>query len=184
MDEQTQASTTAFFTLDAFNGELALEVMNAIEEGKGGHGDLWKGLVEGNEALQSRLTEQGIEHPNDFNAISWDPATLLFTSCVELNNDGRPFPLGERLTRERFGRFPFEDGSALGYFRIHSPQQKHHRQRRAGHLRRIDGTIDSTRPRMRGTDARTYHVRRWIWWHAYSRIFIGDGQGTQITFGE
>ena len=116
MDEQTQASTTAFFTLDAFDGELALEVMNAIEEGKGGHGELWTALVESNEALQSRLTEQGIEQPKDFSTISWDPATLLFTSCVELNNDGRPFPLGERLTRERFGRFPFEDGSALGYF--------------------------------------------------------------------
>ena len=116
MDEQTQASTTAFFTLDAFNGDLAREVMNAIEEGHRGNGVLWTALVESSEALESRLTEQGIEDPKDFSTISWDPATLLFTACVELNNDGRPFPLGERLTRERFGRFPFEDGSALGYF--------------------------------------------------------------------
>ncbi len=119
MDEQTQASTTAFFTLDAFNGELALEVMAAIEDGRGGNGALWTALVETNEALRTRLAEQGIEQPNDFNSISWDPATLLFTSCVELNSDGRPFPLGERLTRERFGRFPFDDGSALGYFLEH-----------------------------------------------------------------
>ena len=31
MDEATQASTTAFFTLDAFNGDLASRVMTAIE---------------------------------------------------------------------------------------------------------------------------------------------------------
>ena len=40
---------------------------------------------------------------------------ILFTSCVELTNDGRPLPLGETMTRERFGRFPYGDGSALGY---------------------------------------------------------------------
>ena len=116
MDEQTQASTSAFFTLDAFNGELALQVMNAIEEGHAGNVEIWEALVKSDEELERRLTEQGISKPEEFTSIAWDGATLLFTACVELNNDGRPLPLGERLTRERFGRFPHADGSALGYF--------------------------------------------------------------------
>ena len=119
MDEQTQASTTAFYTLDAFDGALASEVMNAIEEGHVGNGTLWSALVQSEEKLRIRLTDQGIPTPEDFSSISWDPATLLFTSCVELNNDGRPLTLGERLNRERFGRFPYGDGSALGYFLEH-----------------------------------------------------------------
>ena len=119
MDEQLQASTSAFFTLDAFNGALAVEVMNAVEEGQVSNPEPWSALVKADEHLQVRLLEQGIENPEDFNAIGWDPATLLFTTCVELNTDGRPLPLGERLTRERFGRFPHGDGSALGYFLEH-----------------------------------------------------------------
>ena len=119
MDEQLQASTSAFFTLDAFNGDLAVEVMSAIEEAQVGNHDLWSTLVQSHDQLQKRLREQGIEQPDAFTSIAWDPATLLFTACVELNNDGRPLPLGERLTRERFGRFPFGDGSALGYFLEH-----------------------------------------------------------------
>jgi hypothetical protein len=119
MDELSQASTSAFFTLDAFNGALARQVMSAIEEAHGGNIDTWRTLVDSDEQLRLRLTEQGIDEPENFNAIAWDAATLLFTSCVELNNDGRPLPLGERLTRERFGRFPHADGSALGYFLEH-----------------------------------------------------------------
>lgn len=119
MDEATQASTSAFFTLDAFNGGLAVRVMSAIEAAQNGDPVQWEGLVQGEETLRLRLTEQGIEQPEIFDSIRWDPAMLLFTTCVELNTDGRPLPLGETLTRERFGRFPHEDGSALGYFLNH-----------------------------------------------------------------
>lgn len=116
MDEHAQASTSAFYTLDAFNGELALDVMRAIEAGCAGDGTAWKELLAEHEPLSKRLKDQGVAQPEEFSSIGWDPATLLFTSCVELNSDGRPLTLGERLTRERFGRFPYGDGSALGYF--------------------------------------------------------------------
>ena len=46
MDEATQASTTAFFTLDAFNGDLASRVMTAIEGAMEGDEDGWTNLVE------------------------------------------------------------------------------------------------------------------------------------------
>lgn len=115
MDEEMQASTTAFFTLDAFDGDLASPLMAAIEQAMNGDEQDWSRLVETQTGLKHRLVQQGIEDPESFSTIRWDPAMILFTSCVELTNDGRPLPLGETMTRERFGRFPHGDGSALGY---------------------------------------------------------------------
>ena len=115
MDEEIQASTTAFFTLDAFDGDLAAPLMAAIEQAMNGDEQEWNNLVEAQPTLRERLIQQGIETPSSFSTIRWDPAMILFTSCVELTNDGRPLPLGETMTRERFGRFPYGDGSALGY---------------------------------------------------------------------
>ena len=115
MDEEIQASTTAFFTLDAFDGDLASPLMAAIEQAMNGDEQEWNNLIEAQPTLRERLIQQGIETPSSFTTIRWDPAMILFTSCVELTNDGRPLPLGETMTRERFGRFPYGDGSALGY---------------------------------------------------------------------
>ena len=115
MDEEIQASTTAFFTLDAFDGDLASPLMAAIEQAMNGDEAEWTNLVEAQPTLRERLIQQGIETPSSFTTIQWDPAMILFTSCVELTSDGRPLPLGETMTRERFGRFPYGDGSALGY---------------------------------------------------------------------
>ena len=115
MDEEIQASTTAFFTLDAFDGDLASPLMAAIEQAMNGDEQEWNNLVEAQPTLRERLVQQGIETPSSFATIRWDPAMILFTSCVELTTDGRPLPLGETMTRERFGRFPYGDGSALGY---------------------------------------------------------------------
>jgi hypothetical protein len=79
-------------------------------------GEAWKSLVSQEQALLERLNSQGISTHHDLSSIKWDHATLLFTTTIELSKDGRPVPLGEILTRERFGRFPWEDGSLLGYF--------------------------------------------------------------------
>ncbi|MEC8398130.1 MAG: hypothetical protein VXZ34_00930, partial [Candidatus Thermoplasmatota archaeon] len=115
MDEETQASTTAFHTLDAFNGDLAAEVMVSVEQAMEGDGGPWSNLVSNRPELRERLVQQGINEPTTFTSIRWDPAMLLFTTCAELTSDGRPLPLGETMTRERFGRFPYGDGSALAY---------------------------------------------------------------------
>ncbi len=115
MDELAQASTTAFFTLDAFNGVRASSVVLAIEQAMEGDTTAWGQLIDQESELNQRLVEQGIKEPGIYTNIQWDPAMILFTTCVELTNDGRPLQLGETMTRERFGRFPFGDGSALGY---------------------------------------------------------------------
>ena len=115
MDELAQASTTAFYTLDPFHGVRASQVVRAIEQAMEGDAQPWSELVQEAEELRQRLTEQGITEPEVYTSIQWDPAMLLFTTCIELTPDGRPLQLGETKTRERFGRFPFGDGSALGY---------------------------------------------------------------------
>ena len=99
MDEEIQASTTAFFTLDAFDGDLASPLMAAIEQAMNGDEQEWNNLVEAQPTLRERLVQQGIETPSSFATIQWDPAMILFTSCVELTTDGRPLPLGETATR-------------------------------------------------------------------------------------
>jgi hypothetical protein len=119
MDRKTVSSTTPFYTLDPFNGALASELMPAIEHAQHGDTLVWEALIEREAALKQRLTEQGIVEPTHFTSIRWDSANLLFTSCVELNTDGRPIPIGENLTREQFGRFPFGNGSALEYLLEH-----------------------------------------------------------------
>ena len=119
MDELAQSSTTAFHTLDAFNGDLAAEIVHAVESAMEGNNEAWTELVHRRVELSDRLKGQGIEEPSAYTTIRWDPATLLFTTCVELTGDGRPLQLGETLTRERFGRFPHGDGSALGYLLEH-----------------------------------------------------------------
>ena len=116
MDELPLASTSPFYTLDACDGALAEKIVLALEEGSEGQYISWSQLVENDSSLSKRLLSQGIETPKLRSGIEWDDATLLFTSTIELGKDGRPLPLGETLTRERFGRFPWDDGSLLGYF--------------------------------------------------------------------
>jgi hypothetical protein len=116
MEELPLASTSPFYTLDACNGLLAEKIITAIEMSGDDSGKAWKILVSQEEALLERLNSQGISTHHDLSSIKWDHATLLFTTTIELSKDGRPVPLGEILTRERFGRFPWEDGSLLGYF--------------------------------------------------------------------
>ena len=113
------SSTSPFYTLDAFNGERAAAVMQAVEAAMQGDEGIWHDTVKEDNALERRLSEQGIDTPESFSSIPWDNAMLLFTSCVELANDGRPLPIGETLTRERFGRFPHGNGSALEYLLDH-----------------------------------------------------------------
>ncbi len=115
MDELSASTTTPFYTLDAFDGRLAAETMRAIEHAINSECEPWTRLMEQDPELRQRLVDQGIAEPEQFATIQWDAATLLFTMCVELASDGRPLPIGETLTKERFGRFPHGNGSALAY---------------------------------------------------------------------
>ena len=40
---------------------------------------------------------------------------LLFLCSINVDEDGKPLAIGESLRREKFGRFPFGNGSLIGY---------------------------------------------------------------------
>ncbi len=106
--ESDNISTTPFYTLDAIDDEIfALIVKSEKDED-------WKEILQNN-SIKNRLTSQGI-NALERNEISWDDATLLFTLGLKLDNNNIPIKLGDLKNRERFGRFPSLDGSALNYF--------------------------------------------------------------------
>lgn len=106
--ESDNISTTPFYTLDAIDDEIfALIVKSEKDED-------WKKILQNN-SIKDRLTSQGII-ALERNEIRWDDATLLFTLGLKLDNNNIPIKLGDLKNRERFGRFPSTDGSALNYF--------------------------------------------------------------------
>lgn len=106
--ESDNISTTPFYTLDAIDDEIfALIVKSEKDED-------WKEILQNN-SIKDRLTSQGII-ALERKEIRWDDATLLFTLGLKLDNNNIPVKLGDLKNRERFGRFPSTDGSALNYF--------------------------------------------------------------------
>ena len=111
---QSNSSTTAFYTLDGCVSENLDETFQALLEVRKGNSQLWKQLVK-RDGIASRLRAQGLDEMEDRLQISWDDATLLFTAVRMLNRDSTPIMLGENKNRERFGRFPHHTGSSLNY---------------------------------------------------------------------
>lgn len=111
---QSDSSTTAFYTLDGCVSENLDETFQALFEVRKGNNQLWQNLV-AREGIYTRLRDQGLEDLENRDEIPWDDATLLFTSVRMLNRDSTPIMLGENKNRERFGRFPHHTGSSLQY---------------------------------------------------------------------
>lgn len=108
-------ATTAFITIDAFDGQRALKVIEALESHQEGNKASWIDLLDNDEDLRTRLRQQGLASPEERDSISWDDATLLFVSCIGKNDAGQKYQLGDGRIRDRFGRFPWGDGSSLNY---------------------------------------------------------------------
>lgn len=111
---QSDSSTTAFYTLDGCVSENLDETFQALLEVRKGNNQFWQNLV-AREGIYTRLRNQGLEDLENRDEIPWDDATLLFTSVRMLNRDSTPIMLGENKNRERFGRFPHPTGSSLQY---------------------------------------------------------------------
>ncbi len=112
--DQSNSSTTAFYTLDGCVSDNLDETFQALLEVREGDSRLWDKLVK-REGFSSRLRNQGLDDINDRDKIAWDDATLWFTSVRMLNRDSTPIMLGENKNRERFGRFPHHTGSTIQY---------------------------------------------------------------------
>ncbi len=115
MDAVDLGNTTAFSTLDAFDGQKALKVIEALDNCRSGDCLNWENLINDDDDLRTRLRTQGLATPANRESIEWDDATLLFVSCVEQNNSGQNISLGDGRIRDRFGRFPWGNGSSLNY---------------------------------------------------------------------
>ncbi|MAS57993.1 MAG: hypothetical protein CMA37_05240 [Euryarchaeota archaeon] len=109
--EEALESTTPFLTIDPMVSSRLAPVHKALTGGD------WAKVVQEDEELESRLKSQGVETPTERDSISWDDANLFFLSCVKLSQIGQPMPLEAGISKERFGRFPFGDGSPMTYLR-------------------------------------------------------------------
>jgi len=109
--EEVLESTTPFMTIDPMVSNRLESVYSALMDGD------WKNLILNDKELKERLQSQGVENPEDRSSIKWDDANIFFLSCVALSPIGQPLPLEAGISKERFGRFPFGNGSALSYLR-------------------------------------------------------------------
>ena len=110
MDEHEDllTGTSPFLTLDAIN-PIRFSKMVAVLKGS----QEWSEIVD--DDLEKRLRSQGLDDISNRNAIPWDDATLLFTACADLGMRGEGAKLQASISNERFGRFPYGDGSPLSY---------------------------------------------------------------------
>lgn len=110
MDEHEDllAGTSPFLTLDAIN-PIRFSRMVAVLEGS----QKWSEIMD--DDLQARLRSQGLEDISNRDAIPWDDATLLFTACAAVGERGEGAKLQAGISNDRFGRFPYGDGSPLSY---------------------------------------------------------------------
>ncbi len=113
--EHISGTTTAFYTLNACDGHIAMEVSKVLSMDNIEQQSSWKILMENNPSLLNRLIEQGFNEAIDFSSINIDYSILLFTCSIHIDSDKKPIAIGDNLTRERFGRFPCENGSMIAY---------------------------------------------------------------------
>jgi hypothetical protein len=125
--DKLDGATTAFITLDACDGNLVRAMVPALEAASTGDHGPWAKLVESNVNLVDRLRAQGLENVNTRTDITWDDATLLFTSTIVLTSEGRALALGDGKSRERIGRFPYGDGSPITYMLEYMRPNSQHR---------------------------------------------------------
>ena len=97
--------TSPFQTLDLIHSSRFENIVKALT------GQCkWKQVIDDDDELKQRLVAQGIENHDNRASIPWDGTTLLFISEIGLEGQ-----LDVGLSRERFGRFPYGNGSALDY---------------------------------------------------------------------
>jgi hypothetical protein len=110
MDEHQDllAGTSPYLTLDAINAVRFSQIVAVLEGSQE-----WSDIMD--DDLEKRLRSQGLDDISSRAAIRWDDATLLFTACADLGHRGEGTKLQAGVSPERFGRFPYGDGSPLSY---------------------------------------------------------------------
>ena len=112
---QASGTTTAFYTLHSCDGEIALQISEILLLANKAKNEAWIQLIRNNPSLEQRLISQGLSEPINLETINWDDSMLLFLCSINVDEEGKPIGIGESLKREKFGRFPFDDGSIINY---------------------------------------------------------------------
>ena len=112
---QASGTTTAFYTLHSCDGEIALQISEILLLSNKAKNEAWIQLIRNNPSLEQRLISQGLSKPINLETINWDDSMLLFLCSINVDEEGKPIGIGESLKREKFGRFPFDDGSIINY---------------------------------------------------------------------
>ena len=112
---QASGTTTAFYTLHSCDGEIALQISEILLLTNKAKNEAWMQLIRNNPSLEQRLINQGLSKPLNLETITWDDSMLLFLCSINVDEEGKPIGIGESLKREKFGRFPFDDGSITNY---------------------------------------------------------------------
>tara|TARA_B100000003_G_C10906000_1_gene361210 strand:- start:7 stop:690 length:684 start_codon:yes stop_codon:yes gene_type:complete len=112
---QASGTTTAFYTLHSCDGEIALQISEILLLANKAKNEAWMQLIRNNPSLEQRLINQGLSKPLNLETITWDDSMLLFLCSINVDEEGKPIGIGESLKREKFGRFPFNDGSITNY---------------------------------------------------------------------
>ena len=112
---QASGTTTAFHTLHSCDGEIALQISEILLLANKAKNEAWMQLIRNNPSLEQRLINQGLSKPLNLETITWDDSMLLFLCSINVDEEGKPIGIGESLKREKFGRFPFDDGSITNY---------------------------------------------------------------------
>ena len=134
-------TTTPFLTIDPVVSDRLLDVYSALDGGD------WKLMINNHDELRIRLVSQGIEDPETRSSMTWDDANLFFVSCIDLTRNGRPYPLETGVSKEKFGRFPYGDGSSISYLRDWIRDSR----RDAEHLEEMTDLLEKLNSRMSGT---------------------------------
>ena len=113
--DQVGGTTSAFYTLHSCDADIALDVSNILQQNGEAKNESWKALLADNPTLKQRLIEQGMSNSCSIEEITWDDSMLLFLCSINIDEEGKPLAIGESLRREKFGRFPFGNGSLIGY---------------------------------------------------------------------
>jgi len=153
-------TTTPFQTIDPMISSRLFPVHSALDGGD------WTQMVREDDDLTIRLVSQGIEKPENRSSIPWDDANLFFLSCLDTTRNGRSKPLEAGISKERFGRFPYGDGSAINYLRewmreYNGPE----------YFKQMSDLIDTLATRMEGTSMENGTGRmRMLGWLELSEI--------------
>jgi len=139
--EEAFESTTPFFTIDPMVSHRLESVYSALSNGN------WSKLIEEDDELRQRLESQGVDTPENRDSISWDDANLFFLSCIYLSSIGKTTALEAGMSRERFGRFPYGDGSPLTYLRDWIRDSR----RKPEELKLLTDLLEKLSTRMSGT---------------------------------